>query len=263
MVKYSKRQKGIFDMGKLEILLNNKRKVFSKIAEEMRQIGGGTLNLSYKAGKCYFIEYNEGKQKGISRDKERVYQLARKEFLTRQLDVFAKELRILDKSESRIISYRDFDIKENIIQKYSMLDFTRIIYTEKEREWYRNRESQNPYMKENLRYSTESGVLMRSKSERFIGDFLEKKRCLYRYEPKFTVHGKAIYPDFVILRSDGEVVIWEHLGLMDNADYLNRTMVKIQDYRSIGFVQHRNLICTYEEDLRNKEILEGIYYRYL
>lgn len=250
-------------MERLEKVLQSKEFAFDKITEEIQSIGEGSLNLNYKAGKHYYIEYNGGKQKGISRNIDRVYELARKEYLERKLAVLAKEREVLKRNEADIALCRDSDIEEKIIKKYSQLDFDRIIYSEKELDWYRNRESQNPYMRENLIYATESGNLMRSKSERFIGDFIECKRRLYRYEPKIVIDGKMLYPDFMVLRQDGEVVIWEHLGLMDNAEYFNRTMLKLHEYRKAGFVQHHNLICTYEEDLRGKEVLEEIYHRFL
>ncbi len=239
--------------------------LFSRLSEELRSIGAGTLNVTSKKGKQYYIEYKNGRQRGISRNLERVYELARKEYLIKKLTALEKELKILAQNELRMKVCADsgIDIEENIIKKYSGLDFARIIYSEKELKWYRNRESENPYMRENLIYATGSGNLMRSKSERFIGDFLEEKQRVYRYEPKISIEGRDVYPDFMVLKPDGEVVIWEHFGLMNSAEYADRTMRKLQDYRKNGFVQHHNLICTYEEDLRNKEVLEDIFYRFL
>ena len=250
-------------MGMLRMILRSKEKTLNMLSTELRTIGKGTLNLNCKHGKHYYIEYSDGKQKGISKNKERVYQLARKEYLNKRINIISKELEALNRCDYDIRHNADCDISDETIKKYSMLDLTRIMYSDRERRWYNNRQSQNPYRAENLIYSTLEGVLMRSKSERFIGDFLESKQRSYMYEPKFTVNDKTIYPDFMVLRPDGEVVIWEHMGLMENPEYVNRMVSKILDYRKMGFVQHRNLICTYEEDLRNKEVLEEIYYRFL
>lgn len=229
----------------VSILMKNKEKLFNKLSEELRSIGVGTLNVTSKNGKQYYIEYKNGRQRGISRNTDRVYELARNEL------------------QAEICINSGIDIEENIIKKYSGLDFARIIYSENELSWYRNRKSENPYMREQLVYATESGNLMRSKSERFIGDFLEKKQRVYRYEPKISIEGRDVYPDFMVLKPNGEIVIWEHMGLMNNAEYADRMMRKLQNYRKNGYVQHRNLICTYEEDLRNKEVLEDIFYRFL
>lgn len=249
----------------LEMKLRDKEIEIGMLTEELLEIGEGSLNLNHRAGKHYYIENNNGRQKGISRNIERVYQLARKEYLKKHLAVLEKELKMLKMDESRtaLCETKKLDIDEKIIKKYNRLDYARIIYSEKEYEWYQNRQSQNPYMREHLIYSTENGTFMRSKSERFIGDFLERKGRLYRYEPLIHIEDRAIYPDFMVRRSNGEIVIWEHLGLMNNAEYADRAMRRLQDYRRIGYVQHRNLICTYEEDLRNKDVLEEIYHRFL
>lgn len=247
----------------LSILIKSKAQLLNKLNEELRTIGVGTLNVTSKNGKQYFIEYKNGRQRGISRNLDRVYELARREYLIKKLAALEKELKILVRNELRAEGCAGIDIEGNIIKKYSGLDFARIIYSEEELSWYRNRESENPYMREHLIYATESGNLMRSKSERFIGDFLEGKQRVYRYEPKISIEGRYIYPDFMVLKPDSEIVIWEHLGLMNNAEYADRMMRRLQDYRKNGFVQHRNLICTYEEDLRNKEMLEDIFYRFL
>ena len=45
--------------------------------------------------------------------------------------------------------------------------------------------------------------------------------------------------------------------------YFTKAMLKISEYRKIGYTQHRNLICTYEDDLTDLNKLEEILYRFL
>lgn len=75
---------------------------------------------------------------------------------------------------------------------------------------------------ENLRYETEQGDLVRSKSEVIIANILyqHRKDILYKYERPLEVmsDGKErnIYPDFTILNiHTGKVTYWEHAGRMD------------------------------------------------
>ncbi|MBR3786806.1 MAG: hypothetical protein IKJ85_00270, partial [Firmicutes bacterium] len=166
----------------LRVILRSKEKTLNMLSTELKTIGKGTLNLNCKHGKHYYIEYSDGKQKGISKNKERVYQLARKEYLNKRINIISKELEALNRCDYDIRHNADCDISDETIKKYSMLDLTRIMYSDRERRWYNNRQSQNPYRAENLIYSTLEGVLMRSKSERFIGDFLESKQRSYMYE---------------------------------------------------------------------------------
>ena len=84
----------------------------------------------------------------------------------------------------------------------------------------------------------------------------------FRYEAKLAINGKVYYPDFMILCDDGRILIWEHFGLMDKEEYFISACRKLEQYRRAGYVQHSNLICTYEEDLRSGAVLEEILLRY-
>ena len=129
--------------------------------------------------------------------------------------------------------------------------------------WISSYYEKNPFRPENLKYRTKSGILVRSKSERIIADLLTKYGFLFRYEQKLVIGDNVYYPDFIIMLDDGRMVIWEHFGLMDNEEYYLKACEKIENYRKAGFATHTNLICTYEDDIRSEEILEGIICRYL
>ena len=121
----------------------------------------------------------------------------------------------------------------------------------------------NPYRTEDLRYITLMGVRVRSKSELTIANRLENRQIPYRYEAELDVAGRHIYPDFVIKRLDGTLVIWEHFGLMNKADYYSKAMEKVNLYRQKGFIQHKNLICTWEEDIAETKEIDNIINRFL
>ena len=106
---------------------------------------------------------------------------------------------------------------------------------------------------ENLRYETEQGELVRSKSEVIIANILYKhhKEILYKYECPLTlmIDGKAkiIYPDFTIINvKTGKVVYWEHAGKMDDAHYASEFVKKMNGYVSNGFLIGRDVILTFE-----------------
>ena len=62
---------------------------------------------------------------------------------------------------------------------------------------------------------------------------------------------------------DGRILIWEHFGMMDDIDYASRAWRKIENYRRAGYVQHTNLICTYESDIENDKVIDGIIRRFV
>lgn len=105
--------------------------------------------------------------------------------------------------------------------------------------------------------------MVRSKSERTIADLLTEYGILFHYEEKLVINGAVYYPDFIIMRDDGSMIIWEHFGLMDKEEYYIKTCAKLESYRKAGFAAHTNLICTYEEDMVSDDILEEILMRYL
>ena len=120
----------------------------------------------------------------------------------------------------------------------------------------------NPAYQENLRYMTTLGTRVRSKSELNIAKTLERLGVPYRYEQKMYVNGRTLYPDFTILLPNRDTLIWEHNGLMDDESYANRSYIKMREYEKIGYRQHRNLIITYEDDIRKPEQIERIVEKY-
>lgn len=116
----------------------------------------------------------------------------------------------------------------------------------------------NPFHPEELKYVTEMGVKVRSKSELNISSRLEVYKVPFIYEKELYINGRHLFPDFTIRKRDESIVIWEHFGLMDNPEYSERAIEKIQLYRQAGFVQCQNLICTYEEDIASVIAIDNI-----
>ena len=103
-----------------------------------------------------------------------------------------------------------------------------------------------------LTYLTDSGIYVRSKSERTIANVLDQKGILYHYEAALALGGKKKYPDFTIYRPfDGKTILWEHMGRMDDSVYRQKAIEKLALYAQYGFLPYDNLICTYEQDLHD------------
>ena len=95
---------------------------------------------------------------------------------------------------------------------------------------------------------TEKKERVRSKSEKIIADMLYHKNIPYKYECPINLKGLGmIYPDFTCLRlADRKTILWEHLGMMDDADYVEKAIKKIELYEKNGIFQGDKLIVTYE-----------------
>jgi len=246
----------------LNELLVRKQNELKLMCDEMSSIGGGNLNIRKKNGLYFFIENVGGDQRGITKDKDRVMKLARKAMLNEKVKLCEQEAEILREASERMAKIDRCGV-ELVKDRLSVIGNQDFNFSELELRWMRNKMSKNPRNRNHLRFETDGGILTRSKSERYIGNFLERKKVIYMYETEMEINGYLLYPDFTILSPDGRIVIWEHCGMMDKVDYYLRNMVRTYDYRTNGYAQHENLICTYDEDLDNIETLERIYRRFL
>ena len=121
----------------------------------------------------------------------------------------------------------------------------------------------SPYEKSNnhpeqLIHNTGFGYAVRSKSELLIDYALHSHRILFRYEYALTLDGITFYPDFTILHPiTGDLIYWEHFGLMDDPTYTRRNFSKLNTYVDNGIIPNINLITTYEtkdEPLDTKQV---------
>lgn len=94
---------------------------------------------------------------------------------------------------------------------------------------------------------TSKGERVRSKSEVMIADALKQENIPYRYECPLCLGGTTIYPDFTILRAgDRKTIYWEHLGKMDDSEYVHSALRRIRMYEGQGLYPGIHLILTME-----------------
>ncbi len=106
---------------------------------------------------------------------------------------------------------------------------------------------QNTYAPEDKKYETKKGDSVRSKSEKIIADMLYDAGIPYRYECALRLKERTLYPDFTILDfRHRQIVIWEHLGLLDDKEYATKNHLKIKDYIKDGYIIGRTLFITTE-----------------
>ncbi|MBR2402272.1 MAG: hypothetical protein IKB01_05865 [Lachnospiraceae bacterium] len=95
---------------------------------------------------------------------------------------------------------------------------------------------------------TAKGERVRSKSEVIIADILKQEGIPYRYECPLQLKGWGkVYPDFTVLNVQARrELYWEHLGMMDDPNYVESVLQKLTLYQQNGIFQGKNLILTYE-----------------
>lgn len=129
------------------------------------------------------------------------------------------------------------------------------------REWAT--EEYEPYQAhpESLRFETENGEMVRSKSECIIANLLYKQRenLLYKYERPIdlSIYGKdyTIHPDFTVLNTHtGKITYWEHAGLMDDPKYGSDFVWKYNLYQANNIIPGKDVIFTCESQLNPLDI---------
>ena len=113
---------------------------------------------------------------------------------------------------------------------------------------------------------TNRGERVRSKSEKIIADKLLNEGIPYRYECPIRLGNTILYPDFTALnkRTRKEFYL-EHLGMMDDPNYCNDTISRIELYEKHGLFPGESLLLTFETKNRplDSRVLDIIVRKYL
>ena len=114
--------------------------------------------------------------------------------------------------------------------------------------WRREEYVPNPHDKVWTDFVTDRGERVRSKSELIIANQLERRGIPYRYECPVYLEGPGtVYPDFTVLNVRfRRELLWEHLGMMDDPEYVEKAVRKQSAYLRNGYIPGRNLILTAE-----------------
>jgi ATP-dependent exoDNAse (exonuclease V) alpha subunit len=104
-----------------------------------------------------------------------------------------------------------------------------------------------PYA-EHLIHRTSRGELVRSKSELVIANHLLGLGLPYQYERPLdgTKAPGRLRPDFSFVDDAGDLIVWEHLGMLDRADYRRSWEWKKNWYSANDFHEGKNLFTTSE-----------------
>lgn len=250
----------------LEALFAAEKQTLDAMKEERRAIKTkGSLVIRMRKPYMLFTEKISDREYGIMRDREKIRRLARKRFLEKAVADGEICCQLLAETIARLKSYKDREVFPEGWEQVPELQAAR--FSARELLWLSTSASSNQMEPEKLIYMTRAGISVRSKSERLIADKLAEYALPFRYEARYEnyAHGESFvaYPDFTILRADGREVVWEHFGLMNDGEYAAKTVRKIIDYQRGGCSLARDLICTFEEDIKDPQALDQIIQRFL
>ncbi len=205
------------------------------------------------------MRYLQSKDVGTGKRKRRILsdtdhdliaKLKLKAYAKACIPVLKKSIRMIERSLKAQAVFDAQKIEFQLGCGYNdvFLEFCRFYGHPENEVWQAIRERQNPAFPESLRYETKDGRY-RSKSEMIIAMQLARFEIPFKYEPVIELGSFHFYPDFVILNPlDGELMYWEHLGLLDKEDYRRATERKLEMYHAGGIRPGNNLILTCDSE---------------
>lgn len=178
----------------------------------------------------------------------KAYYRARLQGIEKKMAFYENTLALLDNGDGPV---------EELLKDKEFAELLRPYYKsdeEKYREWAEADYERNEKYPEHLTVNSPHGRL-RSKSEYMIFQELDRYKIPARYECRMLLAGIEIFPDFTIRHPvTGEIIIWEHLGLIENQNYRDDFKKKLDLYASAGFYPGVNLIITTETAARPLDI---------
>lgn len=227
--------------------------------KELEESPEGKLRVSNIKGKPRYYHVAEGlkgkeqyKERYIGKkDRDIACRLAQKEYVQKLQKRVNKELNTI---ESYLNKYKNADLeklyedlneyRKDLVKPWLISDK---MYVDA---WEKEEYISNPFYPEEKIYSTKRDELVRSKSEVMLADLYYELGIPYRYEAELVLgNGKRKYPDFTLLDIRNRTIIYhEHLGLMDNQEYVQNNLMKLTEYQKNGIYPGKNLILSYESE---------------
>lgn len=230
----------------LSHIKNQKEKALSNVPH-------GNLRICNNKGRIqYYHRTNPKDFNGVylrEQDKEVARQLAQKDY---DQKVFTEVEKELIATERYLKATKSLDLKqiyETLHQERQKL-VTPIWLPDNEfiKAWEETEYKGKEFIEGSPEFYTEKNERVRSKSEVLIADLLNREKIPYKYEAPLYLRGVGItYPDFTILNVENrQEIYWEHLGMMDDPNYVDMAIKKINTYEQNEILLGKNLLLTYE-----------------
>lgn len=222
---------------------------------ELSQLPEGRLTRTMRQGRTYYYHLlpprgfrTTEKRVGITGDKERIHQLARKRYVRESLMLARDNLQILQKARAGYVPQDPASLRAALRGPYSDLPLEMFSPLADPLAPGAYDQRKNTYRPNELIHMTPDGVPMRTKSEVVIAGRLGHFGLASEYEKPLVLNGITYHPDFTVRRPrDGKTIFWEHAGIMEDPEYRRKHDRKMAIYEEYGIVPWDNLIVTYDD----------------
>lgn len=238
------------------------KRVKKQIKKYLNTLPGKTLSVKrYKTKVSYFC-YEDGEQKFISKgNTDAIKALEEKNYYTHLNRINEQNLLILCRAEKLLERLTPIDRvfstipkeKRHLIKPFRLEDpiTKKLLETYGPGTEYDNQAIKNDRFKTRTR-ETNSGYLVRSKSEVEISDEITRRGIPFLYEYRLQLKTKdgytiTAYPDFTFYNPATEKFIFlEHFGKVDDPVYAAENFPKLATYLDCGLVLNKDLFITTE-----------------
>ena len=210
---------------------------------------------------CFYLD-KDGKglvEKGMFTDeKAAAEQIANYDYLKNLAKIIDQELKIIDKCLKKTGKTSAEDYYGTLCKgRQDLIIPIRQTDEQYVEEWLSGPYEGGSFGVGDAEYYTEKNERVRSKSEILIANALKKHGVPYKYECPLYLEGLGvIHPDFTALNvRRRKILYWEHLGKMDDEDYANKNVNRINIYEKNGLFKGEKLILTWETSKTPLDVL--------
>lgn len=218
----------------------------------------GTLRVSHsnRCAQYYHISENADTNGRYIRKSEAklLQELAQKEYVTKLLPVIRNNQGALRHMLERYLPESAAEIYENLSHERRRLVQPLVLTDEgylkawEEAGRIEKQSCKRQFAEPETDIFTEKGEKVRSKSEKILADKFQIMGIPYIYEKPISLKSYGyVRPDFTLLNvKTRREYYWEHLGMMDNQEYCENAIKKIETYERNGIFPGEKLLLTYE-----------------
>ncbi len=232
--------------------------LYGRLLKELETLPNGSISIDKNGNVCRSVR-EEGHHYKIAltlNERDLFLDLKKRRYITKGLKTLKKRIENCRRFLECDQIYDPKQIERSLPRQYrgtSQLD----IFLDGDFDpttWARQLYKRNP-APINIPHYTAGGIIVRSKSEAMIGTRLEERKAIFRPEPEVRLKWRSVYPDFEAINIKRRKIMYlEHLGKIDDEDYVFRNLEKLQDYAECGITLGDNLFITYESQSKPLQI---------
>ena len=256
--------------------LNNRiaflKKLLQQKEKQLQKAPQGLLNVARSGNRIQYYFKNspkDKKRKYIKKSHQTLIRgLCQKDYDERILDTAQHELKLLTKLQTLYKKGSCESIYPNLIpERKTWVEPIELSDEEFVEKWTQEQYTPKAFREGIPELYTDYGERVRSKSEILIANALKKHHIPYRYEAPLYLTGiGTIHPDFTVLKiKERKIYYWEHLGKMDDPEYIESALQRIDMYEKNNIFTGDQLILSHETIQRpiSSQKIEQLIQKYL